>query len=112
LAAANPLYGRYNKKETIHKNINLPAALLSRFDLIFILLDESDKEKDLELARHIGGVHKNKRAMADSSIFSPQFLRSYISLSKSFTPVISGELHSILISKYIDQRQSQLGVEK
>lgn len=43
LAAANPLYGRYNKKETPHKNINLPAALLSRFDLIFILQDKPEK---------------------------------------------------------------------
>ena len=43
LAAANPLYGRYNKKESVNKNINLPAALLSRFDLIFILLDEADR---------------------------------------------------------------------
>jgi DNA replication licensing factor MCM7 len=41
LAAANPMYGRYNKAETPHKNINLPAALLSRFDMIFILLDEA-----------------------------------------------------------------------
>jgi DNA replication licensing factor MCM7 len=41
LAAANPMYGRYNKSETPHKNINLPAALLSRFDMIFILLDEA-----------------------------------------------------------------------
>lgn len=40
LAAANPLYGRYNKNETFYKNVNLPAALLSRFDIIFILLDE------------------------------------------------------------------------
>lgn len=47
LAAANPLYGRYNKNESINKNINLPAALLSRFDLIFVLLDEADKERDL-----------------------------------------------------------------
>lgn len=39
LAAANPVYGRYNKAESTQKNLNLPAALLSRFDLIFILLD-------------------------------------------------------------------------
>ena len=39
LAAANPLYGRYNPSLTPHENINLPAALLSRFDLIFLLLD-------------------------------------------------------------------------
>jgi DNA replication licensing factor MCM7 len=39
LAAANPVYGRYNKKLKPHENINLPAALLSRFDIIFLLLD-------------------------------------------------------------------------
>lgn len=43
LAAANPLYGRYNRNESINKNINLPAALLSRFDLIFLLTDEAEK---------------------------------------------------------------------
>ena len=47
LAAANPLYGRYNSKETPHKNINLPAALLSRFDLIFILIDSVERSRDL-----------------------------------------------------------------
>lgn len=90
MAAANPLYGRYNRKETLHKNINLPAALLSRFDLIFILLDESEKEKDLQLAKHIGLVHKNRRVVGEPGIFSPNFLRSYVAMSKSFTPLISG----------------------
>ena len=66
LAAANPLFGRYNKKETVQKNINLPAALLSRFDLIFILLDECKEQFDLELARHIGGVHMTRGVMPDT----------------------------------------------
>jgi DNA replication licensing factor MCM7 len=42
LAAANPVYGRYNRKMTPHQNINLPASLLSRFDLIFLLLDNAN----------------------------------------------------------------------
>lgn len=102
LAAANPLFGRYNRNETINKNINLPAALLSRFDLIFILLDECNAEKDLALSRHIGRVHMNGKATDDAQHhFKPEFLRSYISLSKSFTPTISEELHELLINKYI-----------
>jgi DNA replication licensing factor MCM7 len=72
LAAANPLYGRYNKSISPHKNINLPAALLSRFDLIFILLDNSEISKDIDLAKHIGNVHKlGKAPMQDSEIFTP-----------------------------------------
>ena len=108
LSAANPLYGRYNKKESIQKNINLPAALLSRFDLIFVMIDEADKERDLLLARHIGDVHKNKRGVKRPDILSPDFLRAYISMAKEFKPTISEDLHSILISKYIEQRQEQV----
>lgn len=37
LAAANPAYGRYNTKRTIEQNIQLPAALLSRFDLLWLI---------------------------------------------------------------------------
>ena len=111
LAAANPLYGRYNKRESIHKNINLPAALLSRFDLIFVLLDEAGSAHDLALAKHIGGVHKHRRGpnYDNNTCFSPDFLRSYISMSKSYSPTISEELHAILISKYIEKRQEQIG---
>jgi DNA replicative helicase MCM subunit Mcm2 (Cdc46/Mcm family) len=58
--------------------------------LIFLLLDDSDKDKDLQLARHIGSVHKYKKAVSESGLFNQNFLRAYVSLSKSFNPVISG----------------------
>ena len=57
LAAANPAYGRYNPKRSIEANIQLPAALLSRFDLLWIIQDKNDREIDLKLARHIASVH-------------------------------------------------------
>ena len=47
LAAANPAYGRYNPKKTVEQNIQLPAALLSRFDLLWLIQDRPDRENDL-----------------------------------------------------------------
>ena len=61
LAAANPAFGRYNTRRTPEENINLPAALLSRFDLLFLILDKPDRNADLELARHICYVHKHRK---------------------------------------------------
>lgn len=57
LAAANPLYGRYNPKISPVENINLPAALLSRFDLLFLILDKPTRDEDKRLAQHVTYVH-------------------------------------------------------
>lgn len=57
LAAANPAWGRYDKRRSPAENINLPAALLSRFDLLWLLLDESSVDGDRRLAEHILTVH-------------------------------------------------------
>ena len=59
LAAANPAYGRYNIKRSIEDNIQLPAALLSRFDILWLIADKPDRENDQRLARHIAYVHQN-----------------------------------------------------
>ena len=47
LAAANPAYGRYNIKKSVEQNVQLPAALLSRFDLLWLIRDKADRDDDL-----------------------------------------------------------------
>lgn len=61
LAAANPAYGRYNPRKSIEQNIQLPAALLSRFDLLWLIQDKPDADADLRLAQHITYVHQHLR---------------------------------------------------
>jgi DNA replication licensing factor MCM4 len=53
LAAANPIGSKWNHKKTIVENINLPHTLLSRFDLIFLVIDPKTEEYDRRLARHL-----------------------------------------------------------
>ena len=67
LAAANPLWGRYNRHKSLSENINLPNSLLSRFDLMFLILDVADVDKDIALARHVTFVHRHNGVSATVS---------------------------------------------
>ncbi|GKV53010.1 hypothetical protein SLEP1_g59560 [Rubroshorea leprosula] len=60
LAAANPAWGRYDLRRTAAENIHLPPALLSRFDLLWLILDRADMDGDLEMARHVVYVHQKR----------------------------------------------------
>ena len=62
LAAANPAWGRYDVRRSPAENIALPAALLSRFDLMWLILDSPDAELDRRLAVHVLGVHNTGAA--------------------------------------------------
>ncbi|KAK9158177.1 hypothetical protein Scep_004751 [Stephania cephalantha] len=57
LAAANPVGGHYNRAKTVNENLKMSAALLSRFDLVFILLDRPDEMLDKRLSEHIMSLH-------------------------------------------------------
>ena len=58
LAAANPVYGQYDRRRRIQENIGLPDSLLSRFDLLFIVLDQLDPSSDRRIASHVIGGHR------------------------------------------------------
>eukprot|EP00118_Oscarella_pearsei_P026564 m.310097 g.310097 ORF g.310097 m.310097 type:complete len:793 (+) comp49537_c0_seq1:35-2413(+) len=58
LAAANPVYGRYDEFKAPMDNIGLQDSLLSRFDLIFIVLDEMDADKDRAISEHVVRMHR------------------------------------------------------
>lgn len=54
--------GRYDLRRSPAENINLPPALLSRFDLLWLILDRADMDTDLEMARHVLHVHQAKES--------------------------------------------------
>ncbi|KAJ1263271.1 hypothetical protein BS78_09G170800 [Paspalum vaginatum] len=59
LAAANPVGGHYDRAKTVNENLKMSAALLSRFDLVFILLDKPDELLDKRVSDHIIALHTN-----------------------------------------------------
>ncbi|XP_034966300.1 DNA replication licensing factor MCM3 [Zootoca vivipara] len=62
LAAANPVYGKYDQYKTPMENIGLQDSLLSRFDLLFIVLDQMDPELDREISDHVLRMHRYRGA--------------------------------------------------
>ncbi|KAI8872100.1 MCM-domain-containing protein [Ramicandelaber brevisporus] len=58
IAAANPILGQYDPSRDPARNIALPDSLLSRFDLLFIVLDKTDQHLDRVLSNHIIGLHR------------------------------------------------------
>ena len=67
IAAANPAGGHYDRAKTIAENLKISPALLSRFDLIFILLDKPNEAIDQRLSEHVMALHGNAAASASSA---------------------------------------------
>ena len=110
LAAANPQYGRYNFNLKPHENINLPPALLSRFDLLFLLLDKHDYDEDMKLAFHVTSVHKHLGNFAqkhEKEVIGADVMRAFISHAQSFDPVVPASIHNYLVAKYVEKRKHQ-----
>ncbi|XP_012221174.2 DNA helicase MCM8 isoform X1 [Linepithema humile] len=135
LAAANPIGGQYDKSKTITENLNISQPILSRFDLIFLLLDKPDEHFDNLLCKHIMTVHTsspaeyNAEAMESFSndesslrkklmlplstkIILQSVLRTYISYARQYVkPKLSTKATIALQNYYLELRSKnkQLG---
>ena len=61
IAAANPIGGHYNRAKTVCENLKMSRAIMSRFDVIFILLDNPDMERDQMLSEHVMAMHRGPK---------------------------------------------------
>ena len=75
LAAANPIHSKWDPKSTITENIQLPPTLMSRFDLVFLILDPQDENYDKKLARHLVSLYYKEQSEAEDDTFSMKILR-------------------------------------
>lgn len=108
LAAANPLYGRYNPKISPVDNINLPAALLSRFDLLFLILDTPSRDDDERLAQHVTYVHMhNQHPPLQHDPVNPVLMRHYIALARQKRPVVPKAVSDYVVGAYVQLRRQQ-----
>jgi replicative DNA helicase Mcm len=112
LAAANPLLGRYESTRTPQENIQLPFTILSRFDLIWIMIDTIEETRDREIAQFILYMHQTKKPKSDSAIapVTPGFLKKYIGYANRYViPQLTVEAVEEIENFYVDFRKSAEG---
>ncbi|XP_020517369.1 DNA replication licensing factor MCM4 [Amborella trichopoda] len=106
LACANPSGSRYNPRLSVIENIHLPPTLLSRFDLIYLILDKADERTDKRLARHIVALHyENPETQLQDALDLPT-LTAYVSYARRHIhPQITDEAADDLITGYVEMRR-------
>ncbi|WJZ91184.1 hypothetical protein VitviT2T_010281 [Vitis vinifera] len=104
LAAANPTGGRYDKSKPLKYNVALPPAILSRFDLVYVMIDDPDDQIDYHIAHHIVRVHQ-KHEDALSPAFTTAQLKRYFAYAKTLKPKLSSEARKLLVDSYVALRR-------
>ncbi|XP_067402758.1 DNA helicase MCM9 [Emydura macquarii macquarii] len=103
LAATNPK-GQYDPNESVSVNIALGSPLLSRFDLVLVLLDTRNEDWDRIISSFI---LENKGCPSKSeNLWSMEKMKTYFCLIKNLQPKLSDESNLILARYYQMQRQS------
>ncbi|PHT93510.1 DNA replication licensing factor MCM4 [Capsicum annuum] len=105
LACANPIGSRYNPRLSVIDNIHLPPTLLSRFDLIYLILDKADEQTDRRLAKHIVALHFEDPENSEQEVIDLPTLAAYLSYArKNIHPELSDEAAEELTRGYVEMR--------
>lgn len=108
LASANPIGSRYNPNLPVTENIDLPPPLLSRFDLVYIILDKVDESTDRDLAKHLTSLYlEDKPAHVTTDDVLPiDFLTQYINYVKqNVHPLVTEQAKNELVKAYVGMRK-------
>ncbi len=122
LAACNPRWGKFDPNVSIPEQINIPAPMLSRFDIIFPIKDEVSRTKDKDIARHIIEIHRkylkqeigDEKKKSTTNIYGVdidnEFIIKYITYAREKQPIISKEAEELLVKYYVEMRKSSMQI--
>merc|ERR1719331_1012820 len=113
LAAANPLFGSWDESTALGEQLDMATTILSRFDLIFLVKDVRDEERDQTLAKHVLELHQKGVAEQTVEADIPVALfRKYLTyVRRNCFPRISAKAESSLGNHYC-QIRDQLRQER
>ncbi|BEI90425.1 uncharacterized protein CcaverHIS019_0304950 [Cutaneotrichosporon cavernicola] len=108
LAAANPIGSKYNPKLPVPANIDLPPTLISRFDLLYLVLDKVDEMNDRRLAAHLVGLYLEDRPETlGEDILTVDKLTAYITYARQkIHPQLTEEASDALVAAYVEMRKA------
>jgi replicative DNA helicase Mcm len=109
VAAANPKYSRFDRYKSFREQLDIPESNLSRFDLLFVLEDTIDENKDAELAEAL----LNKDYLIDDvEVIDIDLFKKYVTWIKANCfPVLNDDAKAMLVQFYVDTRQEAAHTE-
>jgi replicative DNA helicase Mcm len=104
------MFGKYDPFKNLTENVNLPIPLLTRFDLIFVVRDIPQKERDRQIAQHIISQH-GESGTDTTSLIDIDILTKYLSYAKRLDPTLTKGAESKIMEFYLKMRSIE-GEEK
>merc|ERR1712130_525001 len=123
LAACNPVFGRYDTSKPMRYNVTMGAAIMSRFDLFFVVLDECDEVTDYHVAKHILGTHQKQTGQGSNAMdiddaeeaadrFTVGQIQNYVRYARTIKPKITEESKKWFVRYYRQLRQRDQSDQK